>query len=431
MKKTSQNKSVFSWFYKYRNLLLVFVIFILSFSLRAYGMDDKYPFGWDQVDTAWTSKNMIINHEYPLVGMVAKQNTGFYIGPLYYYLVTFFYWVTNLNPVASHYVALLSNISTFFVIFLIAKKLFSFRVALMACFINSIAFSGFYFDAVQWPVSFLPGISLLIFYFLYRILKGEEKYIILLAIVTGLSFHIHFTAVFFPIIILLCLPFFPRTKKMIIYFLLSIPVGLLWFIPNIASQLQQGSQLGSISKYLDDYYHGFHLRRFIQLMGDGLIQFDPFLSLERIKPFKILIIPIFLLVFLREKISKDKLVFSYLVIIFFLVPWIVFSTYKGEISDYYFSANRFIALLVISYLSSMLLFSKKLLVKVIFIIFLVYYSYLNLNSILKYKDEGGLRKRFQNVKPYVDSGRKVEFQQGVPESYIYYYLMREKGVSVY
>lgn len=394
-------------------------------------MNNKYPFGWDQVDNAWTAKNILVNHEYPLVGMVAKQNTGFFIGPAYYYFVTAFYWLTNLNPIASQYIALITGIFTFFVIFYIAKKLFSFRVALLACFINTISFFGFYFDAVQWPVSFLPGISLIIFYSLYRILKGEEKYIILLAIMTGLSFHAHFTAVFFPIIILLCLPFFPRTKKIIIYLLLSIPVGMLWFIPNIVSQLQHSSQLGSISKYLGDYYHGFHLKRFIQLTGDGLIQFDSFLSLEAIKPFKILMIPIFLLVFLRKKISRDKLIFSYLVIIFFLVPWIVFSTYKGEISDYYFFANRFIALLVISYLLSKLLLTKRILAKIVVVVFLIYYSYQNLNLILNYQDGGGLRKRFEHVRPYVESGRRVEFQEGAPESYVYYYLMRKKGVIVY
>ena len=67
--------------------LLVLLVFILEIFLRLYNVDKQNPFGWDQVDNAWTAKNMIINHWYPLVGMVAKQNSGFYIGPLYYYLI--------------------------------------------------------------------------------------------------------------------------------------------------------------------------------------------------------------------------------------------------------------------------------------------------------------------------------------------------------
>lgn len=431
MKKKLQNNPLLKWFFKYRKIFLIFSVFAVSFSLRIYDMDNKYPFGWDQVDYSWTAKNMIINHDFPLVGMAVKQNTGFFIGPAYYYLVAFFYYLTNLNPIASHYVALSTNIFTFFVIFFIVKKLFSFRIALLACFINSVAAMGFYFDAVQWQVSLLPGISLLIFYFLYRILKGGEKYILLLSVAMGLAFHTHFTAVFFPIITLLCLPFFPRNKKILFYLLLSIPLFLIWFIPNLIYQFQNNSQLSSLSNYLSTYYHGFHLRRFLQLTGDGLIQFDPYLYFQALKPFKILVIPIFLFVFLWKNISRDKMIFSYLVLVFFFIPWLALSTYKGEISDYYFYINRFIALLVLSYLLSKLLFAKRLLIKVIIITLLAYYSYQNLNYIINYNDEGGLAKRFEKVRPYVESGSRLEFQQGVPESYIYYYLMRKKGVNVY
>jgi len=394
-------------------------------------MDNRYPFGWDQVNNAWVAQRIIVNHEFPLVGMVAKQNTGFFIGPIYYYLVAFFYWATNLNPVASHYVALLTSTFTFFVIYFIAKKLFSFKVALLACFINTVAAAEFSFDVVQWPVSFLPGISLLIFYFLYRLLKGEERYIVFLAIMTGLAFQIHFTAVFFPLIVTLCLPFFPRNKKMLLYLLLSIPLFLIWFIPNLVSQMQSSSQLSNMANYLNTYYHGLHLTRFLQLTGDGLIQFDPFLFFAQIKPFKILILPLFLLVFFKEKISKSRIIFVYITLIFFLVPWVIFSTYRGEISDYYFSINRFIALLILSYLLYKSLIFRSWVIKITVLGLLVYYSYFNLNIILHSNDEGGLKKRLEKVIPYVESNRKVEFQEGVSESYIYYFLMREKGVRVY
>jgi len=96
-------------------------------------MNNKFPFGWDQVDNAWAAKNLIVDHRIPLVGMVAKHNTGFFIGPVYYYLVAFFYWITNLNPIASQYIALTTSVFTFFVIFFITKKLFNFKVALVAC----------------------------------------------------------------------------------------------------------------------------------------------------------------------------------------------------------------------------------------------------------------------------------------------------------
>jgi len=394
-------------------------------------MDVKYTFGWDQVDNAWAAKNIIVNHEFPLVGMVAKGNTGFFIGPLYYYFVALFYWITGLNPVASQYIALTTSVFTFFAIFFVVKKIFNFKIALIACLVNSVASSGFYFDSVQWPVGFLPGISLLIFYFLYKLLKGKEKYVLYLVIMMGLAFHIHFTAIFFPIIVLFCFPFFPRTKKMFLYLLLSIPLFLVWFVPNFISQMQNSSQLSNMSSYLNTYYHGFHLRRFMQLTGDGLIQFDPFLFFAQIKPFKILILPIFILVFLKEKISRDRMVFVYLTLIFFLVPWLVFSVYRGEISDYYFSINRYIVLFILSYLLSKLLFAKMLLIKVLAVILLVFYSYQNLNLVINYKSENGLKAKIERIEQEIKIDHRVEFQHGASESYIYYYLMKQRGISVY
>ncbi len=431
MKRIPQKKSIINLLYKYRKFLLILALFIFSFSLRAHDMNNDYPFGWDQVDNAWTAKNIIINHKFPLVGMVAKQNTGFFIGPIYYYFISFFYYLTNLNPIALQYVALTTSVFTFFVIFFITKKLFNFKVAIIACFINSVSFLGYLFDTVQWPVAFLPGISLIIFYFLLKVLKGNIKYILPLAAISGFAFHIHFTAIFFPIIIVLCLPFFPRNKKTFYYLLLSIPLFLVWFIPNLIYQFQHSSQLSNLSNYLSVYYHGFHLKRFLQLTRDGLIQFDPYLYFQALKPLKILVIPLFLFVFLRKSISRDKMVFSYLVLVFFLVPWLVFSTYKGEISDYYFSINRFIVLFILSYLIFKLFSFKNMIIKITVLGFLIYYSYLNLNSILHYDDGGGLRERFEKVKPYVESNHRIEFQEGAAESYIYYYFMKQKGVEVY
>jgi hypothetical protein len=54
----------FKQLYKYEKYILISLLFILSLSLRAYDMGDKYPFGWDQVNNAWAAKNIIINHEF-------------------------------------------------------------------------------------------------------------------------------------------------------------------------------------------------------------------------------------------------------------------------------------------------------------------------------------------------------------------------------
>ena len=182
--------------------------------------------------------------------MVAKGNSGIYIGPFYYYLISIIYFLTNLNPIASGIIAGLTSIFTFWVLYYITKKIFNTKVAIFAVFINTVLYLGISFDKVQWPVAFVPSFSLIIFYLLYKVLMGDVKKIIPLAIVAGLAFSVHFTAIFFPLIIILSLPLFPRTKQSLKYILISLPLFLVWLIPNFIYQIQQSSANSVAASYL-------------------------------------------------------------------------------------------------------------------------------------------------------------------------------------
>lgn len=417
-----------NWIYKNKYLVIALIIFAFELFLRFYQLDIKNPFGYDQVDNAWAAKNIIVDHKLTLVGMVAKGNSGIYIGPAYYYLISIFYFLTNLNPIASGIFAGLTSVFTFWSIYFVTKKLFSAPVALIAVFLNTFTVAAIIFDRVQWPVNFIPSISLLIFYCLYRVTQGEVKKIIPLSLLAGFMFNVHFTAIFFPVIIILALPFFPRNKETLKYILISIPLFLVWLLPNVIYQLQQKS--GSpLSSYLSQNYHGFHLRRLTQLTGDALIQFNPYLAYDKLNPLKFLLIPFFLFVYLYKNASKEKLIFSYLILLWFIVPWIAFTTYSGELTDYYFAMNRFIALFIISYLVYKIFSLKALLIKVL-IIALIIIAVANVNYYLPYKDRG-LKQQLIDARSAADNGQRIEFTQGDPASYFYYYFMKQKGKNVY
>ena len=413
-----------------KTLILFLIVFIVFLFLRFFQLDSRNPFGWDQVDNAWVSKNIIVNHEFPLVGMVAKQSSGIFIGTAYYYMIAFFYWIFNLNPIASGVFAGVTSIFTFLVLFYVTKKIFSVGVALIAVFINTVAFSGIVFDRLQWPVNFIPAISLIIFYSIYKIIVGEPKYLLLLALALGFSFHIHFTSIYFPIMIFLSLIFFPKTKEMLKYILIALPIFFFWLIPSIIVFLQNQQYGSSVFQYGNSYYHGFHLRRVLQLANDALIQFEPFLTFSILKPVKFILVPLFIVVYLFKSLSKDKLALCYLVILWFIIPWFVLSTYSGEISDYYFSTNRFIVVIIIAYLLAKTFLLKNWIPKIILSCFLIYYVVFNVSKFLSYK-EGGIYERSKKVFKAIKEGKEIGFQEGVSESYLYYYYMRKEGKKVY
>jgi 4-amino-4-deoxy-L-arabinose transferase-like glycosyltransferase len=423
-------KKLWKFLLKNKYFIAIVIIFLFEVFLRFYQMDVKNPFGYDQVDNAWAAKNIIVNHWFPLVGMVAKGNSNIYIGPAYYYMIAVVYWIFNLNPIASAVFAGLTSIFTFWVIFYVANKLFSKEVALFAVFINTFFLPAIFFDRVQWPVNLIPPISLLIFYVLYKITLGEVKKIIILALLVGFSFSVHFTSIFYPIIIILALPFFPKTKETFKYVLLSLPLFLIWLVPNIIYQIQQKSAGSNITSYLQTYYHGFHLTRVKQLTGDALIQFNAYSFLDRLIPLKFIALPVFFLAFLYKSVKREKLILCYLILLWFIVPWFIFAMYSGEISDYYFSINRFIALLIVAYFFARVWAVKNIIPKVAVLIVLAYIGITNLLYYIPYQDNG-LKDKEKNVLKVVNRGGWIDFKVGAPESYLYYYYMRQKGIDSY
>lgn len=405
-------------------VIFLSILIIHSF-FRFYQLGTRSPFGWDQVDNAWAAQNIIVNHKFPLLGFQAKFSSGIFIGPLYYYLIAPFYFLTGLDPVASGIFAGLTSLFTLLVIFVVIRKIFSDEVALIACLIWAVSSSSINFDRVQGPVNFIPSFSLLIFYFLYKFLTGNLKYVFLLAAAVGFAFHTHFTAVFYPLIILCCLPLFPRKKPLLKYLPLALAVFILFLAPNIIHDFQsKASGSRSLINYLGTYYHGLHLVRVMQLTKDAFIQFERFLF-PQIKVLKYFLLPLFMMVLpFSFSTKKSALILSYLSFLWFMIPWLVFSVYSGEISDYYFSVNLPIVLMILAFLSWQIFKSRWLIFKILISGFWLYFAFVNIESFFKAKPQG-LKVQKQRILETIKRGEKIEFKQGAPESYLYYIYTRK------
>ena len=406
-------------------LALLIVIFIAHLFLRLYQFEQLNPFGWDQVDFAWISKNIIVDHHFPLLGAQAKLNSGIYIGPFYSYLTAIFYFFSNLDPVASGILAGVVSVFSFWTLFYITRKLFSLNVALIAVFLNAFSAFSVFFDRTQWSVVFVPSISLIIFFSLYKVLMGFPKYLLLLAISLGLMLHVHFTAIYFIFIVILSLPFFPRTKESLKYILIGLPLFFVWLIPIFIFLFSSSSNNVNVLHYGGTYYHGLHLRRMMQLGNDAFIQFEKFLSFKFLYPLKFILIPLFIFVYRYKSIVRQKLTLIYLILLWFLVPWVVLSAYKGEISDYYFAINSFIALFIIAYILRKMLEFRKVLMAIPVYLFLIFFAIVNIENFFALHPIN-LHNQRQEVLKAIREGKKIEFTQGDPKSYLYYLYTRNK-----
>ena len=79
---------------------------------------------------------------------------------------------------------------------------------------------------------------------------------------------------------------------------------------------------------------------------------------EKLKLVMFFYVPIFFLALLWKDKSKKTRLFCYVTALWFLIPWFVFSTYKGELTDYYFSSTLYVAIMILAWLSHALWMKK-------------------------------------------------------------------------
>lgn len=405
-----------------KNPWIIFaVILLIGMSLRYYQIENTVNFGWDQARDSWVVSD-ILKGKFTLVG--PRTGIGhFNLGPLHFYLLAPFFALTKFDPVALHYLNFILNILNFVIIFFVAKKILNNYSALFISLIYATNSYVVFSNQIPWNVTFMPGISFLIFYSIYKIYKNKFNWIFILATLLGIYFHIHFTAIFVVLISILSLIFVKNRTKTLKYGLLSLPLFLIWFVPNIIYELQNsGQNIFRIRDFLNDYSHGLHLRFLIYRIPDSVIQFIKILNFPNLSVLRFIIPAIFALLILKERANRENLLLGYLISLWFIVPLIGFTLYSGPISDYYFFYQVPFVLMIITYIltRAIKLYFPKILI--LFAVFWSIYVLNNLQTIINIPRDRGLSSQKEQLKQDVEEGLVLPYEEGSIRSYLYEFL---------
>ena len=410
--------------HKYEVIAFLFLLTAFIF-LRSYQLETRMSFSFDQVNGAWAAKDALIDHHWPLTGPVAKQNSGFYMAPIYYYILIPFYFVFNLHPIASGVTAVFISCLTFLTIFLAVKNLFNTPIAFIAAYIDLTSVYIINSDKVEWNAGITVITSMLIFFFLYKVLTGGVKMIIPLFLTLGFSLSGDFTNIFYFLIVLISLPFFPRKKMTLLYLLLGVIIVILMISPVIVYEIMHSkSESGNLLSYLGTYYHGFHLTRFLQLRRDAFIEFVMIFGNDIVSYFDFLLPLVFIFFYYRQYRDKGAIILSSLVVLWFFIPWLVFTAYSGEITNYYFYMTRPVILIILAYLTYRLisLHSYKVIITLLVIIFWGYFSFTNLVSFFQENPGNDFYNAKRIITPEVQARNTgVRHIYSTPEAYLQFY----------
>jgi len=409
--------------------VFVFILIVtVGMYLRFFKIESFQEFGWDQARDAWKTRDVIMGK---LVLNGPRTGIGHMeLGPLWYYLLAPFYYLTRLDPTAANYLNFFVNIFNFIAIFWVTKKIFNKNAALFVSLFYAIDEYLIQINRVAWNVSPVPGVTIILFYAIYKVVyEAKYKWIFLVSFLTGLFFHLHFSFVFLPLIVLFSFVLVKDRVKTIFYSLASLPLIFIWFIPTFLYELQsKNSNLNSLTNFFKDYLiKGFHLRFFLYRLYDSFIQFQTVLSLPKISRYLVLIVPIVYILFLMFEKDKKQKILGYLMMLWFIIPSFVYSFYGGTTSEYYMLMTAVFVIYIVWYFF-MKIINLKIKPLVYLLIFLsIAFIYFQTKSEWV-KEEKGYSLKYQKlfVKNRIKESNKINFNEGDIKAYLWQIWVEDK-----
>lgn len=162
--------------------------------LRAYKPIALFSYGHDQDLAAWMVKDVVVNHHIRLIGQETSSG-GIFIGPLFYYLQIPFFWLTNMYPTGPILLVTLLGVFSVFSIYYVFTKVWSKNIGLIASLIYATSVFVIFTDRETVPT--MPAMlwTIWFFYGIWNLLRGNQKYYILIGILLGLAWHFNLALV--------------------------------------------------------------------------------------------------------------------------------------------------------------------------------------------------------------------------------------------
>ncbi|KKR74120.1 MAG: hypothetical protein UU16_C0005G0007 [Candidatus Woesebacteria bacterium GW2011_GWA2_40_7] len=183
------------------SFLLAITVFTLYIFFRSYNLPGRLGFGWDQERDAVTVSNILAG-KLTLLGPRVQGPSGFFLPPYFFYILTPFYLLTGLNPIATN-------------VFII-----------------------FWSTLFAWNPVVVPLLFISLIYLIYLYLKKiKAKYIFLAGIIFGMGLSSHLQFLFIaPMFAPLLIDIFKCKKYK--HFILLILGSVIPFVPILFFDLR-------------------------------------------------------------------------------------------------------------------------------------------------------------------------------------------------
>ncbi len=217
-------------------LVILILILILAGFVRLYRISDYMHFLGDEGRDVLVVKRMIVDHKITLLGPITSVGS-IYLGPIYYYFMTPFLFIFNMNPVGPAVMIALLSLATIVLIFCIGLNYFNLSTAVIASLLYALSPLVIVHSRFSWNPNAVPFFATLVIFSLLRIcINRDFRWTWVLGISLGILVQLHYIAILFiPLSVIVLL----MNKSVTIRNILKTTIGFcLLLLPFVAFEIK-------------------------------------------------------------------------------------------------------------------------------------------------------------------------------------------------
>lgn len=170
--------------------LLVIIMVVASF-VRLWRIPETLQFLGDQGRDAIIVSRIFKEADLVFIGPVTSVG-NMYLGPLYYYFMLPFLWLSYPSPLGPVYAVACLGILTVFLMYALGKRMLNREVALLAAALMAISKTVATNTRFSWNPNPAPLVSLVMMYGTYLAWKKHPKYWLLVALCFSILIQLHY-----------------------------------------------------------------------------------------------------------------------------------------------------------------------------------------------------------------------------------------------
>lgn len=173
--------------------ILIVVLTLVGAFLRLWKFEDTLLFLGDQGRDALIVADIFRERDPVFIGPVTSVG-NMYLGPLYYYFMLPFLWLSYPSPIGPAYGVALLGIATIPLVFYVTKRIFGLRVAAIAAFLLTFNSAAIHLSRYSWNPNPEPFVAVLWLYFLIRAAQGKLWSWFWVAVCIAVFMQLHYVA---------------------------------------------------------------------------------------------------------------------------------------------------------------------------------------------------------------------------------------------